>query len=98
MTPVFTHFVLSHASANTASRNIGGTDTWAVPPPQIVGDRHPPSPCVSAYSCAYEIQIPQMTPSMLSYVPQSVERLVPTTPSFKTRSNQIDASSLTSTG
>src|SRR6218665_3527464 len=24
MTPVFTHFLLSHASANTASRNIGG--------------------------------------------------------------------------
>src|SRR6218665_949909 len=29
--PLFTQFVLSHASSNTTSRNIGGTDTWAVP-------------------------------------------------------------------
>src|SRR6218665_1384354 len=46
MTPVFTHFVLSHASTNTngTSRNIEGTDTWAVPPPQIVGGRSPMAP------------------------------------------------------
>src|SRR6218665_1995698 len=33
ITPLFTQFVLSHASSrpNTTSRNIGGTDTWAVP-------------------------------------------------------------------
>src|SRR6218665_2469427 len=30
-TPLFTQFVLSHASNNITSRNIGGTDTWAVP-------------------------------------------------------------------
>jgi len=31
MTPYFTQFVLSHASDNTTSRNIGGTDARAVP-------------------------------------------------------------------
>src|SRR6218665_1778518 len=31
ITPLFTQFVLSHASSNTTSRNIGGTDTWAAP-------------------------------------------------------------------
>src|SRR6218665_110134 len=61
MTPVFTHFVLSHASTDTTSRNIGGTDTWAAPP--------------------------QMTPTIMCYVPQSFERLVPTTPSFQTRTH-----------
>src|SRR6218665_3766167 len=104
MTPVFTHFVLSHASNNTTSRNIRGTDTWAVPHLKLWGDRPRSPPYVSAHGCAYEIKIPQMTPSIQCYVPQSVERLVPTTPSFQTRthdppfSNQIDASSLTSTG
>src|SRR6218665_1220750 len=99
----FTHFVLSHASASTASQNIGGTDTWASPTSNCGGPSHA-VPYVSDYSCAYEIQIPQMTPSILSYVPQYVERLVPTTPSFQTGthdphfSNQIDASSLTGTG
>src|SRR6218665_2766592 len=39
----FTLFVHSRASDNTTSQNIGGTDAWAVPPPQILGD-HPPSP------------------------------------------------------
>ena len=37
MTPFFTQFVLSHASNNTTSQNIGGTDAWAVPPPQSFG-------------------------------------------------------------
>src|SRR6218665_1275960 len=37
MTPFFTQFVLSHASDNTTSRNIGGTDAWAVPHLQFVG-------------------------------------------------------------
>src|SRR6218665_2297573 len=46
-----------------------------------------PFPYSSAYSCAYEIQIPQMTPTILCYVPQSFERLVPTTPSFQTRTH-----------
>src|SRR6218665_1664594 len=39
----FSHFVLYHASNNTTSRNIGGTNAWASLPPQILGDR-PPSP------------------------------------------------------
>jgi len=40
-----THFLLSpHTSENTTSRNIGGTDAWAVPPPQILGDRPPVLP------------------------------------------------------
>jgi len=29
-----TQLVLSHASDNTTSQNIGGTDAWAVPPPK----------------------------------------------------------------
>src|SRR6218665_1888957 len=86
MTPVFTHFVLLHASTNTTSRNIEGTDTWAVPPPPT-SNCGGPFPYGSAYSCAYEIQIPQMTPTILCYVPQSFERLVPTTPSFQTRTH-----------
>src|SRR6218665_2022793 len=43
MTRFFTLFVLSRASDNTTSQNIGGTDAWAVPPPQILGVR-PTSP------------------------------------------------------
>jgi len=30
MTPIFTQFVLSHASDSTTSLNIGETDAWAV--------------------------------------------------------------------
>ena len=43
--PFFTLFILSRISDNTTSQNIGGTNAWAVPPPQIFfgGDR-PPSP------------------------------------------------------
>ena len=40
----FSHFILCHASNNTTSRNIGGTDAWAVPPPQIFGETFPPFP------------------------------------------------------
>src|SRR6218665_1753563 len=39
----FTLFVLSRASDNTTSQNIGGTDAWAVPTSNFWGDR-PPSP------------------------------------------------------
>ena len=42
-TPFFTLFILSRASNNTTSLNIGGTNAWAVAPPQILVDR-PPSP------------------------------------------------------
>ena len=42
-TPFLTLFILSRASDNTTFQNIEGTDAWAVPPPQILGD-HPPSP------------------------------------------------------
>jgi len=35
MTHFLTQFILAHASDNTTSQNIGGTDAWAVPPPQI---------------------------------------------------------------
>ena len=43
--PFFTLFIPSRTSDNTTSQNIGGTNAWAVPPPQIFfgGDR-PPSP------------------------------------------------------
>src|SRR6218665_1592026 len=45
MTPFFTLFVLSRASDNTTSQNVGGgTDAWAVPPPQIWGGGVPPVP------------------------------------------------------
>ena len=40
----FTEFVLSHASSNTTSPNIGGTDAWAVPSPHILGERSSKSP------------------------------------------------------
>src|SRR6218665_3090198 len=43
MTPFFTRFVLSRASDNTTSQNIGGTDAWTVPPTSNLGDR-PPAP------------------------------------------------------
>src|SRR6218665_2853303 len=37
----FTLFVLSRASENTTSQNIGGTDAWAVPHLKFCGDRPP---------------------------------------------------------
>src|SRR6218665_2486470 len=40
-TPFFALFILSRASDNIAFQNIGGTNAWAVPPPQILGDRPP---------------------------------------------------------
>ena len=41
--PFFTLLILSRTFDNTTYQNIGGTDAWAVPPPQICGDL-PPSP------------------------------------------------------
>src|SRR6218665_3939499 len=38
--PFFTLFILSRTSDNT-TQNIGGTNAWAVPPPQIWGNRPP---------------------------------------------------------
>ena len=43
-TPFFTLFILTHASDNAASLNIGGANAWAVPPPQLLGDRPPVPP------------------------------------------------------
>src|SRR6218665_3681187 len=42
--PFSTLFILSRTSDNTASQNIGGTNAWAVPPPQILGGPFPQSP------------------------------------------------------
>ena len=42
--PFFTLFILSRTSDNTASQNIGGTNAWAVSPPQILGGPSPPVP------------------------------------------------------
>src|SRR6218665_1606428 len=42
--PFFTLFILSRASDNTTSLNIGGTNAWAVPPPQIFGGTVLPGP------------------------------------------------------
>jgi len=44
MTLFFTLFVLSRASDNTISQNIGGTDAWAVPHLKFFGDRPPVPP------------------------------------------------------
>src|SRR6218665_2767561 len=43
-TQFFTLFMLSCTSDNTTSKNIGGTNAWAVPPPQILGGPSPHSP------------------------------------------------------
>src|SRR6218665_1379255 len=43
-THFFTLFMLSRTSDNTTSQNIGGTNAWAVPPPQILGGTDPQSP------------------------------------------------------
>src|SRR6218665_3505403 len=43
-TQFFTLFMLSRTSDNTTSQNIGGTNAWAVPPPQILGEPSPQSP------------------------------------------------------
>ena len=40
----FSLFILSRTSDNTTSQNIGGTNAWAVPPPQILGGRPPSLP------------------------------------------------------
>ena len=42
--PFFTLFILSRTSDNTGSQNIGGTNAWAVPPPQILGRTFPQTP------------------------------------------------------
>src|SRR6218665_3829723 len=42
-TPFFTLFILSRASDNTTSLNIGGTSAWPSPTSNFLGDR-PPSP------------------------------------------------------
>src|SRR6218665_861646 len=43
-TPLFSQFVLCHAPNNTTTRNIVGTDAWAVPPPQSLGRSSTQSP------------------------------------------------------
>src|SRR6218665_2681596 len=43
-TQFFTLFMLSRTSDNTTSQNIGGTNAWAVPPPQIFWGTVPPVP------------------------------------------------------
>jgi len=53
-TPFFTLFILSHASDNTTSQNIGGTDAWTVPPPQILGDRPAQFPLGLRWVCLNE--------------------------------------------
>src|SRR6218665_10496 len=40
----FTLFILSRASDNTTSQNIGGTDAWAVPHLKFWGNRLPQPP------------------------------------------------------
>ena len=47
MTPFFTLFVLSHASDNAASQNIGETDAWAVSHLKFWGDSPPRSPSLT---------------------------------------------------
>src|SRR6218665_453629 len=40
----FTLFIFSHASDNTTSQNIGGTDAWAVPHLKFLGGPSPSGP------------------------------------------------------
>src|SRR6218665_3009531 len=42
--PFFTLFILSRASDNTTSLNIGGTNAWASPTSNFLGDRPPQFP------------------------------------------------------
>src|SRR6218665_569111 len=44
MTPFFTLFVLSPASDNTTSQNIGGNGCMGLPPPKILGGPSPSPP------------------------------------------------------
>jgi len=60
-TPFFTLFILSRASDNTTSQNIGGTNAWAVPPPQIWGGTVPPVPPRSPPLCRPPIIIRKIT-------------------------------------
>ena len=53
-TSFFTLFILSRASDNTTSQNIGGTDTWSVPHLKLLGETVPPVPlglCPWAHCC-----------------------------------------------
>ena len=43
-TPFFTLFILSRASDNTTSQNVGGTDAWPVPHFKFLGVRLPRLP------------------------------------------------------
>src|SRR6218665_1342752 len=43
-TPFFTRFILSRASDNTSSQNIGGTNAWAVPHLKFWGGPSAPVP------------------------------------------------------
>jgi len=60
-TPFFTLFILSRASDNTPSQNIGRTDAWAVPHFKFWGTVPPQSPQVSApvymYVAVYALRL-----------------------------------------
>src|SRR6218665_2090699 len=65
-TPFFTLFVLSRASDNTTSQNIGGTDAWAVPHLKFRGrpPRSPPLAEAHERSTNYH---PDSSQSLLSF-------------------------------
>ena len=54
-------FILSRASDNTTSQNILGTDAWAVPPLQILGDapRSPPLMFMKANRWTKDKELPE---------------------------------------
>jgi len=53
----FTLFILSRASDNTTSLNIGGTNAWAVPSPQIFGGPSPSPPRYPPMPLALDLKV-----------------------------------------
>src|SRR6218665_2634211 len=66
-TQFFTLFMLSRTSDNTTSQNIGGTNAWAVPPPQIFGGTVPQSP-LGLRHCALEYSFFRWMDSLILFL------------------------------
>ena len=58
LTPFFTQYVLCLIYNNSTSPNIGGTDAWAVSPPQILREPSPSSPCRGVHPPKLLMHIP----------------------------------------
>src|SRR6218665_4119112 len=64
ITPFFTLFILSRASDNTTSLNIGGTDAWAAHPTSNFGGTVPPVP-LGLCPCVPQINVQRLQMSCL---------------------------------